>query len=281
MPPKVARRPSRYAKGVARGRAYRASGKYPLRHYYGSSANQNAAVIQAAVRRALNKNIETKTSCQSANDGQQIYHNNYLDLNPYLLQTTQGTADPTTANTNNRIGDQINLKGVSIKMMLELNERYSDVTFRILVVKCAKGDNIIRASIFNGLSGNKMLDTLNTERYTFLADKWVKIKAPNQTPVSATGLNGEVALGTNAGIEYITDANQQALSRATRIVKLWIPGTKFAKSGIIKYEDNSSQPKFFDYHLVVYAYSNYTTAQDLWYVGRVNDTVVQMYYKDA
>lgn len=244
-----------------------------------------ASVLQAAVRRAVTKQIgkvvETKTSCYSPTDGTQIYHNSYVDLNPFLLQTTQGTADPTTVNTNNRIGDQILLKGVSIKMMIELNERYSDVTFRILVIKCAKGDNILRTSIFNGLSGNKMLDTLNTERYTFLADKWVKLKAPNQTPVSSTGLNGEVALGTNAGIEYITDANQQALSRATKIVKLWIPGYKFNKSSIIKYEDNSSQPKFFDYHVAVYAYSNYTTAQDLWYVGRINDAVFQMYYKDA
>ena len=39
-----------------------------------------------------------------------------------------------------RIGDKITLSGVSIKAMFELNERYSDVTMRLLVVRSANGD---------------------------------------------------------------------------------------------------------------------------------------------
>lgn len=265
---------------------YKKSYKRRLTKKYGTPKRVVPAVrtLQAVVRRAIAKNnnkmLETKRSCQTSTDGVEIAHNSYVDLNPYVLQTTQGTADPTTANTNNRIGDQINLKGVSIRMMLELNERYSDVTFRILVVKCAKADNILRASIFNGLSGNKMIDTLNTERYTFLVDKWVHMKAPNTGNIYASGAGG-IPQPSGYADQLNTGAGTQTFSRATKIVKLWIPGTKFSKSGIIKYEDNSSQPKFFDYHLLVYAYSNYTTLQDAWNVGRVNDSVVQLYYKDA
>ena len=47
-----------------------------------------------------------------------------------------------------RIGDEINLSGVSIKTMLESNERYSDVTFRVLVVRAAKGDVPNRANLW-------------------------------------------------------------------------------------------------------------------------------------
>jgi hypothetical protein len=47
------------------------------------------------------------------------------------------------------------------------------------------------------------------------------------------------------------------------LVELWIPGKKFTKSGVITYEDNSIQVKKIDYHVVLYAYSNYSTAQDI------------------
>ncbi len=49
------------------------------------------------------------------------------------------------------------LRGISIKMMVELNERYSDVTFRMFFVKKAKGDTLTSATLFNGLSANKMV----------------------------------------------------------------------------------------------------------------------------
>ena len=62
-----------------------------------------------------------------------------MDTN--ILETTQGVAYHMTASTNNRIGDEINLKGVHMKFMVELNERYSDVTFRMFVVKKAKTRN--------------------------------------------------------------------------------------------------------------------------------------------
>jgi len=63
-------------------------------------------------------------------------------------------------------------------MMLELNERYSDVTFRLFVVRSAKGDTPTTVTLWQGASGNKMLDTFNTERFTILYSKYVKILAP-------------------------------------------------------------------------------------------------------
>lgn len=253
---------------------YKKRGKGGMPRYKGAKPYA-ASVLQAAVRRAVvkqvNKNLETKRGVQTSTDGVEIFHNNFVTLNSTVLSTTQGVEDPILTSLNNRIGDEINLKGVSIKMMVELNERYSDVTFRLLIVKCAKGDTPTRATLFTGLSGNKMIDTLNTERYTILTQKFFKIKAPNEGTSSGMGASG------TAGA---TDANS-LLSRATRVVKLWIDGKKFVKSGIIRYEQASSQPKFFDYHVLLYAYSNWSTLQDVYYVARVNDYVQQIYYKDA
>ena len=94
------------------------------------------------------------------------------------MQTNNGTMDLEN-NLGNRIGDKITLSGVSFTMMLELNERYSDVTFRMFVVRSAKGDTPTSSTLWMGASGNKMLDTFNTERFSILFSKYVQIKAPN------------------------------------------------------------------------------------------------------
>ena len=46
--------------------------------------------------------------------------------------------------------------------MLELNERYSDVGIKVMVIKSTKGDTLTDANIWQGASANKLLDTFNT-----------------------------------------------------------------------------------------------------------------------
>lgn len=234
----------------------------------------------------MNRNVETKHSLQTDTDGKEILHNNFVTMSSTLLQTTVGAYDPTNNSVNNRIGDEINVRGVSLKFMVELNERFSDITLRLFVIKAAKGDVPTRATLFNGLSGNKMLDTFNKERFTILYTKTFKMKAPNQSAAGTSGdATGVSYLGNSAGIYYPAGSSNTgagfSLSRATKIVKVWIPGNKFGRRGKITYEDNTSQVKFFDYHVMLYAYANYSTAQDVYYVARVNDYIQQMYYKDA
>jgi hypothetical protein len=239
--------------------------------------------LRKAIKRVMDSRLETKKANFSTTDGNQITHNNFITLTPNILVTTQGVTDPQgPTNQNCRIGDEIMLRGVSIRMMVELNERFSDVTFRLMIVKCAKGDTPTRATLFNGLSGNKMLDTVNTERYSILFQKYFKIKAPNMSVTTNSGGSSEVVSvvpPTGGGIFYGTANNY--LSRATKIVKVWIPGTKFYKNGIVKYEDGSTQTKFFDFHALLYAYSSIETDQDVWNIGFVNDYVQQIYFKDG
>jgi hypothetical protein len=111
------------------------------------------------------------------------------------------------------LGDTITLSGVAFTMMLELNERYSDVTFRMFVVRSAKGDAPTSSTLWQGASGNKMLDTFNTERFTILFSKYVKLTAPNM------GINPSGVQTVGSGFAEGT----QQISRATRIVKFYIP----------------------------------------------------------
>lgn len=235
--------------------------------------------VQRIVNRALNKNLETKESVTIASiaDGSQILHNDMLVLDNQVLYTTQGVTDPMVANVNNRIGDRINLKGVQMKLMLELNERYSDVTFRLLVVKASRGDTPTIANLFVGQSQNKIMDKFNKERYTILYQKYIKMRAPNQSTVGAL-VNNDIGVNSVGG--------SSTLSRATRFVKVWIPGRKFTKSGVIVYDNGGSNPKFFDYHVLLLAYSNFSTyigsdPLKVYFVGRVNEFIKTMYYKDG
>lgn len=272
---------------MAPKRKYTKKSGYGLKKKYGKKAVPASTVLQAAVRRQIvaytKKQLETKQSNYSTTDGTEIAHNTFVVCDTNLFDTSQGTGDPTTSSSSNRIGDQITLKGVKIKMMVELNERYSDVTFRLLIIKKAKGDTLNTSTLFNGLSGNKMLDTINKERFTVVAQKFFKITAPNngRRGGAALSLNGSgIDGGTDTGA-FVTE-NAFLLSRATRLIKLWIPAKKIFKNTVVQYENGSNQPKFFDYQVLLYAYSNYSTTETpAWNVGRLNDYIRQIYYTDA
>lgn len=239
----------------------------------------NPRAMTAAVNRVLNRKIETKQSTYTTSDGVEIFHNNFMSLEngASFLATTQGTQDPMSG-VGQRIGDEITLKGISFKMMVELNERYSDVTFKVICVRAAKGDTPTRDTLFAGVSGNKMIDNFNRERYSIIFTKTFKVVAANQ---GTTGAMPAPLIGGSTGWNEATGATT-TLSRATRIVKFYIPGSKFSTKGNVKYENNATaQVKFYDYHLLLYAYSNYSTNQDAWFVGRLNDYVKTMYYTDA
>lgn len=259
----------------------KAAGGGPAKKRMKPSAMMNLA--KKAAQSVFMKQVETKNSVTTSTDGVEISHNNFVVMDTNLLGTSQGVGDPMATGTDNRIGDEINLRGVSIKFMVELNERYADVTFRMFVVKKAKGDTLNSSTFFRGVSGNKMLDTINTERFTVIASKTFKLLAPGfgRRGGAALSLNGSgIDGGTDTGA-FVTE-NAFLLSRATKIVKLYIPGSKIKKNRKIVYENSSTQPKFFDYQVILYAYSNYSTSTtEAWNVGRLNDYIRTLYYTDS
>lgn len=241
----------------------------------------SAKSVTAIVKRILNKQLETKSALSTTTDYQQIGHNSFISLAAGdLLATTQGTADPNTSVLGCRIGDQINLKRVNISMMLELNERYSDVTYRIFVVKSAKDDALSPGFFFTGLSGNKMLDRVDKERYTVLYEKWGKIK--NDTQGGGRNVAEDSTITVPATGLYIASGAGFQFSRITKIVKFNLPGKLFGKNGLIQYENGSSQVKMNDYHILIYAYSNYTTSALLGYnVLAVNECIKELHFTDG
>lgn len=187
-------------------------------------------------------------------------------MNPF--QSTQGASEPMQSGEMVRIDDQITVRGLLIKFFVETSLQRSNVHFKFYVVKMAKGDTLNRTNFFKGCANNKMIDQINTERFTILASKLVRVQTPNAAPTSA-GLTG-VPVGTVPGIA------------GTRIVNIWVPGKKFGSKGTVRYENGSTtQVKFFDYRICAVAYDWYGTPQDVNSVGLINERYVKLYFKDA
>lgn len=234
----------------------------------------------ALIKKVIHGQAETKQAVQTYSDYNEIAHNQMKTLSSNLLFTSQGTTDPTNNANSCRVGDEIILKGLNIKLMLELNERYSQTTFRIMVVRAPKG-GLSATTLFSGQSDNKMLDVINTERVKIISQKYITIYAGNKgsrtgpaTSLIGSGLNGGTDIGNGATL------NDFLYSRTSKIVKMWIPGNRFYKNGKVKYETANATANF-DFYLIVYAYSNYSTSEaGSWMVGAVNDCITTMYFKD-
>lgn len=223
--------------------------------------------------RTIDRSIETKEGLRSFSGGTNIAlaHNNIYSLNNSLLSTNYGNEDPMNAQ-GQRIGDQVTFKGIAVRMMLQNQAQRPKVFYRIMVVRSAKADAPTRATLFKGLSGNKMIDQFNTERYTILASKRVNVTAMG---------NGAWTTASATGVPNTDNGATQIGGVGTKIVNLWISGKKFGRNGIVQYENATSQPKFYDYHLIVMAYDWFGTPQDVNNVGAVSDGWIKQYYKDA
>jgi len=199
-----------------------------------------------------------------------------------MLQTNRGVQDNMGAGqVQNRIGDQITVKGVMIRAIFENSLDRPKVFYRMMVLKCAKGDVPTKVTLFQNNSPVKMIDQVNTERYTVIAQKTFTISASNATASIANAINGapedlDVAGLVNAGM-------------ATRAVSMWIPGTKFGRGGHVQYLGAPSESvagsvevKFFDYYIVCLAYDWYGTPSAIAnIVGKINSLYTKLYFKDA
>jgi len=138
-----------------------------------------------------------------------------------------------------------------------------------MFIKSAKGDVPTRTTLFQNASNNKMIDQINTERYTIVAQKIFTVSVANPAAVALAPVTGIVSSGSQAGV-------------GTKLINMWIPGRKFGRGGNVVYENQSTtQLKFFDYRIVILCYDWYGTPQDTNNVGFINELYTKVYFKDA
>ena len=236
--------------------------------------------------RALSRTIETKDNCWKSGVNINLPHNQLHQvlavgsggrMNPFQIDI--GNQDAMANGGGQRIGDEVTVKRVLIRGMLENALGRPKVNYRIMVIRAAKGDTPTKATLFRGVTGNKLIDQINTERYTIIASKTLTITPSNPMANSVT----------SAGVpleapQLITD--NAAAGTGTRLFTLSIPGKKFFRGGRCRYENSSpTQVKFFDYHVMIMTYDWYGTPDDILgvfnTVGHINEMYCKVYYKDA
>lgn len=230
-----------------------------------------AGRVNSLYRMIESKQFTWRTSADVA-----LPHNNVLvvqqqsggPLNPF--RSANSTDEPMGVG-GSRIGDQISVKGLMIKAFFENALDRSKVFYRVMLVKTSKGDTIDRSTLFKGDSNNKMIDQVNNERHTIIAQKSFSISPPNATATSVLA----------NGVGYM-DSAAPRVTTGQKIIKMWIPGYKLARNGQIQFENASqTQVKHFDYRIVVLAYDWYGTPQDANNVGKINEMYTKVYFKDA
>ena len=190
-------------KGTKRARAG------PARRHTGK-ARSALRRIGAGVQR-LTRMIETKESAQTQAVGTNLPHNNItlLSTNPFV--TNIGAGDP-MAGTGNRIGDSIAVQGLLIKGFVEASLQRTHVHFRIMLVRGAKGEPFSRATLYKNIVDNKIIDQMNTERYTVLATKRITVNTSNAAPTGTlpSGVPSGTTSSGQSGIYIIENGITQA-----------------------------------------------------------------------
>lgn len=193
--------------------------------------------------------------------------------NPF--QVSQGAADQMQeGNQVNRLGDRISVKGMMLKGFFENALERSKVYFRVMLVRAAKGDTIDRSTLFKGNCNNKMMDQVNTERFSIVAQKTFTCSASNSGQASSASASGQPLTAPTGTATWFG-------GQGTKTFQMWIPGNKFGNNGNIQFENGGYQVKFYDYRWVVLAYDWFGTPQDSNNVGMINVMYTKVYFKDA
>lgn len=174
------------------------------------SSSMNRRRLTTMIKRAVLKKAEPKCK-RFAFEKTEIYHNSFYSpggappsgyicaINNYGLMPAQGTGD------NQRVGDQINVSGFKLKLLIGQKADRPNVSFRWFVLRVPKGSAISYTTWFVGTTGNVLLDDPNTDFVKVLrSGLW----RPNEAGLANTG-----------GDEY------------TFAKRLWIPYKKLIKFG--------------------------------------------------
>jgi len=245
-----------------------------------TSGGPTAARALAGVQR-LTRMIETKEACfkttRGGNAPQLFAHNvpKQIDFDSAvannLFTRGGGTDDPMGTSIIKMIGDSYRLQGMACKFFLENPFKRAKTFYRMMFLRGPRGATFL--DLFKGCAANKMIDQFNSEKYRIIASKRVTVAASN-VAAQASGVPG------GEGVTNITTSTIEYGGIGTKVVSFWIPGSKIAKGGIINYENNSNDVKFYDYKWVMLCY-DWNGTPETSFCGSINEGYVKIYFKDA
>ena len=190
----------------------------------------NSKIARIAKTVAL-RQAETKHRINTYN-WTTLMHNISHRMSGNILQTSQGVQDGAT---NSRIGDEIILRGIKLNFLFRHFYDRPNITFKVWIVKGASTNLGSSLPVKPGSMGTLLIDPVDTQKVTVLANKTFKYNHGNYTKQ-----DGDVAVS----------------KEITYVRKLWIP----FKNQKYSYDNNNGyHGKYYSVGVYVAAYDTYGT----------------------
>ena len=215
--------------------------------------------MASMIKRVMLKQCETKHKSLSFENAQ-MYHNSLMIPLNGLIDVAQGDGE------NQRTGDEVIGKYLKFKLWMSSKFDRPNVKIRLMVLRVPTSQETGSISPFESVSANKLIDYINTEKYTPVYQKFIT-------------LHTNTAIGPSSGV--VVPGNPQAsydwyLKERSVMHSFTIP----FKDEKIKFVDSGDTPKYQKYNLrfVALAYDAYgTLTTDILCTMAGN---VRFYYKD-
>jgi len=205
------------------------------------------------IKRVMLKQCETRHK-SLAFENQNMYHNSVsIPLNG-LIDVSQGDGE------NQRTGDEVIGKYLKFKLWLSNKLDRPNVQYRIMVIRVPLELGSGAVNPFEGVSGNKLIDYINTERFTPVYQKFLRVQ-------------GNQAIGPNNALGTGYDWNFKELS-TMHSFKVDLKNEK------IKFQDTGNYPKYqkYTFRLLALAYDAFGTPTSDNIASFAGN--VRFYYKD-
>lgn len=130
----------------------------------------SVATVKKIAKSVCAKTSETKISTGTYNKVE-IPHNAW-DTNPAIFTPLHATTMPTQgAGANQRIGNSIYVKGISMRFMFYTKAEYPNTKFRVLIFKLKRGTSATYSSVMDNQTGNVMLDKIDRNKAIKVYDR--------------------------------------------------------------------------------------------------------------
>jgi len=203
------------------------------RPYKRKSTTPAMRTLSRRIKTISLRQAETKMSSR-LEENLQCTHNGTYYVNG-LLNTTQGTNDPTDYSTGDRVGDEIIARGMKIKLWMSNKLDRPNVMYHIYVFQYNTLDTPTNSIFWRGTGVNRMLDGPNSERIKVL--KKIVVTSGSQFGDLSTGIGG--------------DGREHSYYR-----ECWIP---MYNRKIVYRRDGGGSPKGTDIGIAVTTYDAYGT----------------------
>jgi len=172
--------------GYKRKRTTSTAGGYKSRKYQRATPYRRSRFTARLASRSSISRIARQVVLRAAEDKEKTTSHGKTELNHNTLTFVGGLNSPTSTHMpgqgsgdTQRNGDKIIARGFNVHMLLGQKKDRPNVTFRVILVAQRPGTGVLNyAALFKNVSGNGMLDEINTDKVTVLHQRyWKPLKA--------------------------------------------------------------------------------------------------------